>query len=117
MSTYSFTPCTYMSMSYHMLALDYKFVCLHVRVVSKRFPKFKAGIAAVVGAAVVSGRLKGRPGKQQFEIFSADWMLDAEKRPWLIEFNFGPVSEVVFPLFPQCSFDGWSNVGCFPDAP
>ena len=74
---------------------------MRLSLAEKRFPKFKAGIAAVVGAAVASGRLKGRPGKQQFEIFSADWMLDADKRPWLIEFNFGPASDVVFRFSPQ----------------
>ena len=41
---------------------------------------------------MAAGRLKGRgEGQPQFEVFSSDWMLDVDNRPWLIEFNFGPV--------------------------
>lgn len=42
---------------------------------------------------IESGNLKGRAGKRQFEIFSADFMFDRDdvENPFLIEFNGGPV--------------------------
>jgi nicotinamidase-related amidase len=47
-------------------------------------------IAKVVGNAVAQGKLKGRPGKKQFEIFSSDFLVDVDGKSWLIECNFGP---------------------------
>jgi hypothetical protein len=32
-----------------------------------------------------------RPAKKQFEVFSADFMLDTSGKLWIIEFNFSPV--------------------------
>jgi nicotinamidase-related amidase len=51
----------------------------------------KTIIAKVAGRAIAQGKLQGRPGKKQFEIFSADFMIDRAGKSWLIEFNFGPV--------------------------
>jgi len=51
----------------------------------------KENIAKIVGNAVALGKLKGRPGKKQFEIFSADFMVDTAGKAWFIECNFGPV--------------------------
>jgi len=48
-------------------------------------------MGSVVGNAVAEGKLKGRQGKNQFEIFSADFFLDRGGTAWFIEFNFGPV--------------------------
>jgi hypothetical protein len=39
---------------------------------------------------VVDGKLKGRLGKKQFEVFSADWMPDDLGNIWLFEFNMSP---------------------------
>jgi len=39
----------------------------------------------------MQNKLKERQGKTQFEIFSADLMMDTNHRIWLIEFNFSPV--------------------------
>lgn len=48
-------------------------------------------IACVVQRAIESNELQGRPGKAQFEIFSADFMFDTDLKAHLIEFNFSPV--------------------------
>mmetsp|Transcript_139210 Transcript_139210/g.444916 ORF Transcript_139210/g.444916 Transcript_139210/m.444916 type:complete len:569 (-) Transcript_139210:32-1738(-) len=47
--------------------------------------------AQVVKQAVEQGKLEGRDGKKQFEIFSADFVLDTSGKAWLLEFNFDPV--------------------------
>ena len=47
-------------------------------------------IAKVVGRAVAQKRLLPRPNQKQFEIFSADFIMDTSGRAWLIEFNFTP---------------------------
>merc|ERR1719223_2402518 len=41
--------------------------------------------------AVRLEKLEGRLGKTQFEILSADFMLDTNGRVWLFEFNMSPV--------------------------
>jgi hypothetical protein len=48
-------------------------------------------VVEIVGRAIRQGKLQKRPGKKQFEIFSADFMLDTSGRLWIIEFNFTPV--------------------------
>ena len=48
-------------------------------------------ISSVVQRAVESKELQGRPGKTQFEVFSADFMFDTDLKAHLIEFNFSPV--------------------------
>ena len=51
----------------------------------------KKAVAEIVGKAIEQNKLQTRPSKRQFEIFSADFMLDNSGRLWLIEFNFTPV--------------------------
>lgn len=41
--------------------------------------------------AVRAGKVCPRDGKRQFEVFSADFMLDEDLTPWLLEFNMSPV--------------------------
>merc|ERR1711972_209960 len=41
--------------------------------------------------AVTTGKLEGRIGKRQFEILSADFVLDRHGGAWLLEFNMSPV--------------------------
>ena len=41
-------------------------------------------------AVATEGMLRGRKGKRQFEVFSADWMPDAQGNCWLFEFNLSP---------------------------
>jgi nicotinamidase-related amidase len=49
-------------------------------------------VCEVVHRAFDQGKLQSRgPEKRQFEIFSADVMIDAASQPWLIECNFGCV--------------------------
>jgi len=48
-------------------------------------------LSSIVERAVAQGKLRGRPGKKQFEIFSADFMVDTVGKAWFIEANFGPV--------------------------
>ncbi|CAJ1427595.1 unnamed protein product [Effrenium voratum] len=55
------------------------------------YPKCKAVVAEVIERAVTLGRLEGRLGKIQFEIFSADFIVDAHGDVWLFEFNMSPV--------------------------
>lgn len=55
------------------------------------YEKSKHAVAYAVEQTILQGRLKGRPGKKQFEIFSTDFMMDCSGNVWLIEFNFGPV--------------------------
>jgi nicotinamidase-related amidase len=54
------------------------------------YSKCKAATAAVIRNAVARGRLKGRVGKRQFEVFTADWLPDSHGRVWLLEFNMSP---------------------------
>jgi nicotinamidase-related amidase len=54
------------------------------------YEKCKAGTLTVVQRAVEKGNLKGRRGKRQFEVFSADWMGDTHGNVWLFEFNMSP---------------------------
>mmetsp|Transcript_49659 Transcript_49659/g.105729 ORF Transcript_49659/g.105729 Transcript_49659/m.105729 type:complete len:534 (-) Transcript_49659:96-1697(-) len=55
------------------------------------YPKCKAGVGRVIEKAVAQGKLEGRPGKRQFEIFSADFMVDTHGEVWFFEFNMSPV--------------------------
>jgi len=55
------------------------------------YPKCQAAVAKVIERAVSDGKLEGRLGKRQFEIFSADFMVDARGDVWLFEFNMSPV--------------------------
>jgi len=55
------------------------------------YPKCKAGVAKVIETAVTGGKLEGRLGKLQFEIFSADFIVDTNEDVWLFEFNMSPV--------------------------
>eukprot|EP00931_Biecheleriopsis_adriatica_P075823 TRINITY_DN49603_c0_g1_i1.p1 TRINITY_DN49603_c0_g1~~TRINITY_DN49603_c0_g1_i1.p1 ORF type:complete len:613 (+),score=164.84 TRINITY_DN49603_c0_g1_i1:98-1936(+) len=55
------------------------------------YPKCKAGVAKVIEKAVTEGKLEGRLGKIQFEIFSADFIVDTRGDVWLFEFNMSPV--------------------------
>ncbi|KAL7550117.1 hypothetical protein ACHAWF_013353 [Thalassiosira exigua] len=49
-------------------------------------------VASIVERALASKGLQGRPGKKQFELFSADFMFNATmEKLYLIEFNFSPV--------------------------
>merc|ERR1712183_676887 len=41
--------------------------------------------------AVKQGKLEGRLGKRQFEIFSADFIVNTHGEVWLFEFNMSPV--------------------------
>lgn len=53
-------------------------------------PRSRARLEELVRRAVAQERLRWRD-RAQFEIFSADWMLDAEDRLYWIECNFTPV--------------------------
>lgn len=55
------------------------------------YPKCKAGVAEVIRRGVGNGKLEGRPGKRQFEILSADFIVDKNDNVWLFEFNMSPV--------------------------
>jgi len=55
------------------------------------YPKCKAAVARVVHKAVTEGKLEGRLGKKQFEILSADFIVDTHGDVWLFEFNMSPV--------------------------
>jgi len=54
------------------------------------YTKCKAGTANIVRKSVVEGKLVGRLGQKQFEVFSADWMMDSHGKAWLFEFNMSP---------------------------
>ena len=54
------------------------------------YPKFKHAVAKIIRQAVEEGKLEGRVGKRQFELFSADLMMDTHGAPWLFEFNMSP---------------------------
>jgi hypothetical protein len=56
------------------------------------YEKVRDLVRQVVDRAVQIGKLQSRGSvKRQFEIFSADVMIDEQYRPWLIECNFGCV--------------------------
>jgi len=55
------------------------------------YPKCKASVTKVMECAVHSGKLEGRLGKSQFEILSADYIVDIHGDVWLFEFNMSPV--------------------------
>ncbi|CAK0815151.1 unnamed protein product [Prorocentrum cordatum] len=55
------------------------------------YPKCKAAVARIIRKAVTDGKLEGRLGKKQFEIFSADFMMDIHGKAWFFEFNMSPV--------------------------
>eukprot|EP00927_Polykrikos_kofoidii_P036351 TRINITY_DN30690_c0_g1_i1.p1 TRINITY_DN30690_c0_g1~~TRINITY_DN30690_c0_g1_i1.p1 ORF type:complete len:581 (+),score=101.76 TRINITY_DN30690_c0_g1_i1:57-1745(+) len=55
------------------------------------YPRCKACVVDVMQKAVQSGKLQHRPGQKQFEVFSADFIIDTSGRPWLFEFNMSPV--------------------------
>lgn len=68
------------------------------------YPKCKEIVSTVIGRAVETGKLQGRPradavaetsyagpGKRQFELLSADFLIDTTGRPWMFEFNLTPV--------------------------
>jgi len=55
------------------------------------YPKCKASVGKVINNAVSQGKLEGRLGKKQFEILSADFIVDTNGDVWLFEFNMSPV--------------------------
>mmetsp|Transcript_23659 Transcript_23659/g.43295 ORF Transcript_23659/g.43295 Transcript_23659/m.43295 type:complete len:661 (-) Transcript_23659:303-2285(-) len=55
------------------------------------YPKCKAAVGKVVSKAVTEGKLEGRLSKKQFEILSADFIVDTHGGVWLFEFNMSPV--------------------------
>lgn len=55
------------------------------------YPKCKEGVAEVMRRAVGKGKIEGRLQKRQFEIFSADYIVDTHGEVWLFEFNMSPV--------------------------
>mmetsp|Transcript_8713 Transcript_8713/g.16214 ORF Transcript_8713/g.16214 Transcript_8713/m.16214 type:complete len:570 (-) Transcript_8713:97-1806(-) len=57
----------------------------------KAYPKCKACVAKAINNAVQESKLEARPGQKQFEIFSADFMVDTKGEVWLFEFNMSPV--------------------------
>eukprot|EP00929_Paragymnodinium_shiwhaense_P066907 TRINITY_DN33618_c0_g1_i1.p1 TRINITY_DN33618_c0_g1~~TRINITY_DN33618_c0_g1_i1.p1 ORF type:complete len:652 (-),score=151.66 TRINITY_DN33618_c0_g1_i1:417-2372(-) len=58
---------------------------------AEAYPKCKAGVAEVVKRSVEQGKLEGRINKRQFEILSADFIVDTNGKVWLFEFNMSPV--------------------------
>ena len=54
------------------------------------YKKSQDATAEIIGKAISQGRLKGRQGKKQFEVFSADWMPDQFGNIWMFEFNMSP---------------------------
>jgi nicotinamidase-related amidase len=71
--------------------------------------KCQQATAEVVSKAISGGHLKGRPGKKQFEVFSADWMPDEHGNLWMFEFNMSPA-------VCQSEFDDPSNRDARRDA-
>jgi len=55
------------------------------------YPKCKDASAKVIERAVTEGKLEGRLGKKQFEILSADFIVNTNGDVWLFEFNMSPV--------------------------
>jgi len=59
---------------------------------NESYPQCRAAVAKVIGRAVEQGKLEPRAqGKSQFEIFSADFLVDELGTPWFFEFNMSPV--------------------------
>mmetsp|Transcript_35002 Transcript_35002/g.74668 ORF Transcript_35002/g.74668 Transcript_35002/m.74668 type:complete len:576 (-) Transcript_35002:190-1917(-) len=54
------------------------------------YEKCKRGTAEVIQKAIKGAKLKGRPGKKQFEVFSVDWMADRSFDIFMLEFNMSP---------------------------
>jgi nicotinamidase-related amidase len=61
---------------------------------STTYEKCKQGTAEVIQNAINSGKLKGRPNKKQFEVFSVDWMPDSNGNIFMFEFNMSPAVAV-----------------------
>lgn len=55
------------------------------------YPKCKEAVGKVMKNAVESGKLEGRLAKKQFEILSADFIVNTNGDVWLFEFNMSPV--------------------------
>eukprot|EP00933_Yihiella_yeosuensis_P073600 TRINITY_DN8230_c7_g1_i1.p1 TRINITY_DN8230_c7_g1~~TRINITY_DN8230_c7_g1_i1.p1 ORF type:complete len:561 (-),score=143.52 TRINITY_DN8230_c7_g1_i1:204-1886(-) len=55
------------------------------------YPKCKDAVGKVIDRAISQGKLEGRLGKTQFEIFSADFIVNTDGDVWLFEFNMSPV--------------------------
>lgn len=55
------------------------------------YPKCKSAVGKVMQRAVTQGKLEGRLHKKQFEILSADFIVDTNGDVWLFEFNMSPV--------------------------
>jgi len=55
------------------------------------YPKCKASVGTIIENAVSMGKLEGRLGKKQFEILSADFIVDTNRDVWMFEFNMSPV--------------------------
>jgi len=55
------------------------------------YPKCKAKTAKVIEELVKQGKIQGTFGRQQFEIMSADYIVDTHGEVWLFEFNTSPV--------------------------
>jgi len=55
------------------------------------YPKCKEGVAEVVRRLVTQGKLIGTPGRVQFEIMSADYIVDTNHDVFMFEFNTSPV--------------------------
>jgi hypothetical protein len=55
------------------------------------YDECKRTVADIVNKEIQPDKLQLRPEKEQFEIFSADFMLDTNGKLWIIEFNFSPV--------------------------
>ena len=54
------------------------------------YQQCKVGTAEVIKRAITTGKLKGRPDKKQFEVFSMDWMPDQHGNIWMLECNMSP---------------------------
>jgi nicotinamidase-related amidase len=63
----------------------------HACVWPAAYEKCKHAVADIVERAIQHHKLQVRPAKKQFEVFSADFMLDTSGKLWIIEFNFSPV--------------------------
>lgn len=58
---------------------------------AESYPKCKEGVKQLMKKAIDGRRLEPRPGKRQFEIFSADFLIDTSGKAWFFEFNMSPV--------------------------
>lgn len=55
------------------------------------YPKCRDSMADVIRQLVQKGKLVATPGRLQFEIMSADYIVDESHDVWLFEFNTSPV--------------------------